>query len=615
MAAILAPSGLRAEFQKVSNRIADVWRIVPRPRRLGLIFATLIMVVTSAGNTAVAVLLGALVDRVRHGLDEGWSRETLYWAAGSILGWISLIYLTRETLHVWRRYLVEANCTGINRDMQTRLVSHVLKTDLKWMTQEKVGALHGKIFRSVDGLVRFVRLMFLDSLPAVFTGLFALSAAITKRPSLGLVMLGVAPLSIWLTIRQLLSQQSVRLALMRDCEKIDGSVVEQLSGAEYIRVANTYSIEEGRLAAATGTRRKREMRHHFQMSLYGFGKALNEGFFHVVLLALATYFAVHEQISFGDILVFSVLYLSVMTPLNEIHRVLDEGHEAGLRVSNLLDMLREPPDCSFRIEAAAAPRLEKGRPAVQIENLVVEYPLPDGQVRRVLDGVSLSIFHGETVGVAGRSGSGKTTWIKVLLRLLHPKEGQVTLGSLSLPEIDRAAIAQQFAYVGQNPFVFSGTIAGNISYGNGDVSQEKIEEAARLAHLHDEILQMPGGYQARVSEHGLNLSGGQRQRLAIARILLKRAPLLILDEATSALDNISERGVQRALGLSSGERTTILIAHRLSTLHDCNRILVFDQGRIVGVGTYEELLQAGGLFAELVHSAQLGAQDGERVRG
>ena len=177
--------------------------------------------------------------------------------------------------------------------------------------------------------------MFLDCLPALMTGLFALIAALSKQPILGVVMLGVIPLAVWLTLLQLKSQKGVRLDLMHDCEEIDGIVVEQLSGTEYIRVAHTFGLEVDRLSQATEKRRQREVKHHFEMSLYGCAKSLNEGLFHVLVLGIATYLAVNQRLSFGDILTFSVLFLNVMTPLNEIHRVIDEGHEsesAGWRV-------------------------------------------------------------------------------------------------------------------------------------------------------------------------------------------------------------------------------------------------------------------------------------------
>jgi ATP-binding cassette subfamily B protein len=569
------------------------------------------MAITSAGNVAVALLLGRLVDRIKTGLEQDWPHAALYWATGGVLGLLALIYLVREAFHVLRRYLVENTCTRINRDMQVRLVSHLMKTDIGSLTQEKVGALHGRIFRSVDGLVRFLRLMFLDFLPAIFTGLLALIAAVTKDPRLGLIMVGVIPLAVFLTVRQLLSQKGVRLRLMRDCEEIDGTVVEQLGGMEYVRVANTYSQEIHRLARTTEKRRKREIRHHFIMSLFGCGKALNEGFFHVLVLGFATYLAINRTagFSFGDILTFSVLFLNVMTPLSEIHRVLDEGHEASLRVGDLAEMLSEPLDQSFQTPPDRHPSLEVGKPVIVVNDLVVEYTTTDGLPRRALDRISLMIRHGETIGVAGRSGSGKSTWVKVLLRLVHPTSGSAFIGSTPLEEVSRADVARLFGYVGQNPFVFYGTIAENIAYGNASVLPEDVRRAAELAYLDHEIRLMPGGYEAEVTERGQNLSGGQRQRLAIARLLLKNAPILVLDEATSALDNLSERHVQRSLGITNTDRTTILIAHRLTTLRDCDRIFVFDEGKIVEVGTYPELVQRGGLFTALVMSGEKGVAD------
>jgi ATP-binding cassette subfamily B protein len=157
--------------------------------------------------------------------------------------------------------------------------------------------------------------------------------------------------------------------------------------------------------------------------------------------------------------------------------------------------------------------------------------------------------------------------------------------------------------VGQNPFVFAGTVAANIAYGCKDPSPEKISQAAQMACIHDEIMMMHGGYGARVAERGQNLSGGQRQRIALARIFLKNPPILILDEGTSALDNISERFVQQAITGARSDRTVILVAHRLTTLIDTDRILVFDDGRIVETGSYTELVRRDGVFAELVQSA------------
>ena len=177
------------------------------------------------------------------------------------------------------------------------------------------------------------------------------------------------------------------------------------------------------------------------------------------------------------------------------------------------------------------------------------------------------------------------------------------IGGVPLESISREAIGELVGYVGQNPFVFAGTIAENIAYGCDEATPEQIRQAAEMACIHDEIMMMPGGYKARVAERGQNLSGGQRQRIALARIFLKNPPILILDEGTSALDNISETIVQQAINAARSDRTVILVAHRLTTLLDTDRILVFDDGQIVETGSYAELVRHGGVFAELVRSA------------
>ncbi len=599
--------GFAAEMGLMLRRGREVWRLVPWRHKWALAGAAMVMACTSACSTALALFLGQLVDGVQRGTLEGQPRDALYHLAAWYLGLIGAAYLLREILNVLRRYLVTNTCTRINRDMSLQLMSHMMSVSLATLQREKVGTLHGRIFRSVDGLVRFLRLNFMEFIPALFTGLFALVATIGKEPMLGLVMVGVIPITILLTIRQLLSQKEVRLQLMRSCEEIDGAVVEQLGGIEYVRAADTKQLEMNRLAKATEKRRAMEVRHHFQMSLFGCAKALNEGLVHILVLGVAIYLAVQGRISFGDVLTFSILYLNVMTPLGEIHRVLDEGHESSLQVGELLEMLAEPIDPSFATTTIQVPRLRSGEPAIVVDNLRVEYSTPEEKRPRTLHGISLTIRHGEAIGIAGRSGGGKSTFLKVLLRLLHPCGGKVLVGDVPLESVSRAAVGQLFGYVGQSPFVFAGTIAENVAYGNETPSPDAIRRAAEMAHLREEILLMPGGYQAAITERGQNLSGGQRQRLALARILLKQPPILILDEATSALDNISEREVQRALGMTSADRTTILVAHRLSTLRDADRIFVFDEGRIVEVGNFDYLVAAGGVFTELFMSAENGA--------
>jgi ATP-binding cassette, subfamily B, bacterial len=597
--------GIWRELRQIGISGRQVWRLVPSRHRWALCGALLVMCLASAGNTAAAFFLGSLVDSVdpTRAKNLGLSQDASLRAATGYLGLIGLAYLVRESMNVLRRFLVENTCTRINKDMSVRLVAHLMKVDLSVLAQDQVGALYGRITRSAEGFVRFLRISFLDFVPALLTGAFALLAALSKQPWVALAMIGVIPVSLSLTIWQLITQKGIRLDLLRTREAMDGTVVEQLTGIDYVRAANTHRQEIRRVGRTAERQRGKELRHHFEMSLFGCGKALNEGFFHILVLAFAVYLFVHDQIRYGDILTFSVLYLNVMCPLNEVHRFIDEAHESSLRVGDLIKLLREPIDRSFKPAEPREPRLVMGEPVLVADGLEVAYRTSSGKARPALRGVSMMIRHGEIIGVAGRSGCGKTTWLRALMRLTHPSGGTALVGGVPLECLSREAIGRLVGYVGQNPFVFAGTVATNIAYGCEGATPEKIRRAAEMACIHDEIMMMSGGYKARVAERGQNLSGGQRQRIALARIFLKNPPILILDEGTSALDNISERFVQQAITAARIDRTVILVAHRLTTLIDTDRILVFDDGRIVETGSYAELVRRDGVFAELVRSA------------
>ncbi|WP_422925323.1 ABC transporter ATP-binding protein [Singulisphaera sp. PoT] len=604
--------GFWRELRTIAHRGREVWRLVAWRQRLALAAAVVVMSGTSAAWTAIPLFLGKLVDAVNPESQQALGPGGIRSVAAYYLALIGCAYILREGLNVLRRYLVEKTCTRIDRDMCVKLVSHLMTVELASISQDQVGSLHGRITRSVEGFVRFLRISFLDFFPAILTGTFALTAAVSKQPRIALAMAGVIPVSVGLTIWQLLTQKGVRLGLLRSREEMDGTVVEQLTGIDYVRAAHTHVQEIGRVERAAERRRSKELRHHFEMSLFGCGKALNEGFFHLLVIAFAVTLFVQGGIRYGDILTFSVLFLNVMAPLNEIHRFIDEAHESSLRVGDLVDILNQPSDRSFSPLNPQEPRLEVGAPLFACHDLTVDYRTPDGTLRRALNGVSLTVRHGETIGVAGRSGCGKSTWLRVMMRLTHPSGGSAEIGGVPLESVSRESIGRLIGYVGQNPFVFSGTIAENIAYGyEGEATLDQIRRAARLACIHDEIMATPGGYNARVTERGQNLSGGQRQRLALARVFLKNPPVLILDEGTSALDNISERSVQQAILRARQDRTVILVAHRLTTLLDADRIFVFNEGQVVESGTYEELELRGGVFNDLIRSASEGVPVGE----
>ena len=600
-----SPMGFWSEFRLLCQRGWQVWKSVPRRHKWAFGSAGCLMALTSFTSVIVPVAMGRLVDDVGRGVQQQAPASTLLWTAGTILGVIAVLVVLREMFNVVRRYLVENTCTRIDKQLSVRVVSHLLTVDLGSLTHEKIGSLNGRISRNVDGYIKLLRVGFLDFFPAALTGLLALTAATITAPWMGLVMAAAIPACIALTARQLLSQKGIRLQLMHNREEMDGTVVELLGGLDYVRVADTRDLEVKRFARSAEARRKTELKHHIAMALFGSGKALTEGFFHLVVLASAVYLAVNGQVTFGSILTFSGLFLSVMTPMAEVHRVLDEGHEASLRAGDLMEMLAQPVDVSYQTATHQMPALDAAAPIIIAKHLHVTYTSATGHQVPALNDVDFEIRAGETVGVVGRSGCGKSTLIKMLMRVVHPSDGRVWLKGLPLETVSRQAISQLIGYVGQSPFLFSGTVEENIKYGcKRRCSPEDIHRAARQACIYDEIMAMPDGFATVLAERGANLSGGQKQRIALARIFLKDPPLLILDEATSALDNISERVVQEAIDAARADRTVILVAHRLSTLSDVDRILTFEHGRLMEEGSYNDLLKKGGVFARLAMSAE-----------
>ncbi len=580
----------------------EAWRLISRRERLFLGGAALLMGLVSACNTAFPLLLGQMLNHIKLGTA---GQTNIYQTALTFLLLIGGVFLVREVIQFVRQFLIENACSQIKKNMTVRLFAHLIRLELSKVSQDKIGALHSRITRCVGEFVRFIKLAFLDFFPPLLTGAFALAAGLSKQPLLGLAMALVIPLSLYLTIRQIRSQNGIRRALILSQDELSGIVVEQLNGLEYVRAANTHDYEIRRVEDAAESHRAMEKRHHVQMSMFSSAKAINEAFFHLLVISLATYLAIKGTLDYGDILTFSFLFANVMAPLNEIHRSLDGGHECSLMVSELVDMLNEPPDRSFTPAAAQEPKPASGRPILVMRDLVVEFDSELGR-KRALNGITMVINHGETIGLAGPSGCGKTTWLRILLRLIHPSSGNVQIAGVPIDAVSRGAIGHLIGYVSQAPFVFAGTIEDNIRYGTPAASAETIQEAAQRACIYDEIMAMPAGFQTLVKERGLNLSAGQRQRLALARTFVKDPPILILDEGTSALDNINERNVQKAIDLARKDRTVILVAHRLSTLLDADRIYIFREGQIVETGTYEELFQQNGYFTELINSANVG---------
>jgi subfamily B ATP-binding cassette protein MsbA len=329
--------------------------------------------------------------------------------------------------------------------------------------------------------------------------------------------------------------------------------------------------------------------------------ALNSGIIMMligVVLSAVIYFALlraqANALTAGDFATFMTALLAMQSPvksLTKINEPLQRGLAAAKSVFGVIDAPVEMDDGTRTLARAAG--------HIELDSVGFRYDPADAQAAPALSGVSLAIRAGETVALVGGSGSGKTTLASLLPRFYDVEAGRILLDGVDLRDYRLADLRAQIALVSQDVVLFNDTLAANIAYGDPAPDQARIEAAAKAAHAHEFILRQPQGYATEVGENGLRLSGGQRQRLAIARALYKDAPILILDEATSALDTESERLVQAALERLMEGRTTVVIAHRPSTIENADRIVVMSAGTIAETGTHETLLARGGFYARL----------------
>jgi subfamily B ATP-binding cassette protein MsbA len=381
---------------------------------------------------------------------------------------------------------------------------------------------------------------------------------------------------------------------------ISHTLQEGIEAQKVVKIFGGQAYEETRFEKAARAQRRANMRHVVAASAVPPSVQL----FTSVALSIVIAFALHESVTdrttVGGFVSFITAMLMLTAPLKrltEVNAALQRGLAAAESVFELVDEQSE--DDSGTVEIARA----LGR--IDFDNVTFRYAAHD---RTVLSRINLTIAPGETVALVGSSGSGKTTLANLLPRFYHLQSGRILLDGHDIESLKLASLRDNIALVSQDVVLFNDTVAANIAYGSKrDAGMAEIEAATIAAHALEFIRDMPQGFNTLIGENGVRLSGGQRQRLAIARAILKDAPVLILDEATSALDSESERHVQAALDALMENRTTLVIAHRLSTIERADRIVVLDKGRIVEIGKHADLLAAGGIYAHL-HRIQY-AQD------
>ncbi|WP_094547239.1 ABC transporter ATP-binding protein [Rubricoccus marinus] len=556
-----------------------------RPYRARLILAIGLTLVSTAIGLIVPLGLKELIDAVFTEKNAGLlDRLSL-----GLLG----LFAIQALVGSFGRYFMEWTGERVVTDLRRRVYDHLHRLGLRYFSTTRTGEITSRLTNDVSSVQK--------------TATDDLASALT----LSLTLIGSLVLMVVLNWRLTLVIL-VTVPIMAIGTRYFGQVVRKLSREIQDKLADTTAIAEEAIAAIRVV--KAFARERFETSRYGTAvESLFEtarkravvvaafwggvGFMFFVALVVIFWFGGREvladRLSAGDLVAFIVYALNIARTVSGASRLyasLNSAAGASERLFELLDMAPEIADAP-----GARPLAEPVRGEVAFED--VRFSYDDG--RPVLDGVSLHVKPGETIALVGPSGAGKTTLLNLIPRFYDPDKGSIQIDGVDLREATVDSVREAVSLVAQDIELFGVSLAQNIRYGRLDATDDEIERAARAANAHEFIVEAAQGYQTEVGERGVKLSGGQRQRVAIARALLKDPPILLLDEATSALDAESEAAVQEALARLMEGRTTFVIAHRLATVRDADRILVMDAGQIIDEGTHDDLVARGGLYARL----------------
>jgi ATP-binding cassette, subfamily B, bacterial len=503
-----------------------------------------------------------------------------------------LIYIINTGLMAVVTYWGHKLGINIETEMRRRAFDHIQSLSWKWFDKQRTGHLVARVTRDLEEIGEVAHHGPEDFFIAIMTFVGAFALMVWLHPTLALITALIVPATVaivivyggrmtntWQTIFSRIGDFNVRLE-----ENVGGiRVVQAFANEDHERALFARDNASYRAAKLDAYRAMAASISFNYMAMRGI---------QVLVMVAGAYFVVRGGLSAGSFVAFVLLSGVFVRPLEKIASVIETYPKGIAGFRRYLDLMATEPDVADLPGARPAPPLSG---AVRFENVSFGYDA----ARPVLSGLDFDVRPGETLAFVGPSGAGKTTALALLPRFYEPTAGRVLVDGIPVTELTLESLRRQIGIVSQDVFLFGGTLRENIGYGRLGATDAEIREAADLARLGPMIDALPRGLDTVVGERGVTLSGGQKQRVAIARVFLKNPPILILDEATSALDTATEREIQAALDRLAVGRTTLVIAHRLATIRDADRIAVMEAGRIVEIGSHAELSARGGLYAQL----------------
>ncbi|KJC63985.1 ATP-binding cassette, subfamily B [Agreia bicolorata] len=609
--------GLQKELNKSAPKIDHLLsRILSlfSPYRTPII-GTIVLVLLGAGLTVIPPLL------TQRAFDDG-----LFPSAGSstgaggdtgdagsiiqgpnlpvlveIVGLMIVIYIVSSLLSVWQTYLTAKVGNSVMGALRVRLFTHLEAMELSFFTKTKTGVIQSRLQNDVGGVASVLTNTISSILGNTVTLIAAVVAMVLLNWQLTIVALVLMPILVLAQRR--VGQVRARIATKTQESLSDMTAITQetlsVSGILLSKSFNRQQTEIARYADENATQVRLQVSQ--QMSGQWFFAMVNIFLSAIpaIVYLVAGWLLVGgaPDITAGTIVAFTTVQARLLFPLLGLMRVALDLQTSSALFARIFEYLDLTPAIADAPDARSVDTTRLGR--VEFDDVVFRYPDAEDDSRPTLNGVSFVIEPGQFAAFVGPSGAGKTTVSYLVPRFYEATGGTVRFADTDVRELSQDSLVANLGIVSQETYLFHATIAENLRYARPDATQAEIEDAARQANIHDRVMSFPAGYDTVVGERGYRLSGGEKQRIAIARVLLKDPAVLILDEATSALDTISERVVQAALDTASRGRTTIAIAHRLSTVLSADVIFVIDDGEVVERGTHAELIDAGGVYSTL----------------